>query len=141
MAIAYIALGSNLDNPTNQVLTAMDAIALIPGCKILARSSLYTTAPVGYLDQPDFINAVVKVETSLTPQGLLDALQAIEQAHHRIRVLKNGPRTLDCDILTYDNIMLNTPGLTLPHPRMYERTFVMTPLREIEPSWPTPASV
>lgn len=135
MAITFIALGSNLEDPTKQVLQAMDAIHQIPHCKVLARSSLYTTAPEGYANQPDFINAVVKVETSLTPVDLLHALQSVEQSQKRVRAFKNGPRTIDCDMLSYDDIVLNTEELILPHPRMLARDFVMKPLLEIEPQW------
>lgn len=135
MAIAFIALGSNLDDPTKQVLQAMDAIHKIPGCQLLARSSLYTTAPEGYADQPDFINAVVKVETTLSPLALLHALQSVEHDQKRIRAFKNGPRTIDCDLLTYDNLLMDTDELILPHPRMLARDFVMKPLLEIEPEW------
>lgn len=135
MPIAYIALGSNLDDPAQQVCRAMDAIHATSGCRVLARSSLYTTAPVGYIDQPDFINAVVKVSTTLTPMDLLAALQNIELEQKRVRAFKNGPRTIDCDILTYDHLVLSSEPLILPHPRMLEREFVMKPLLEIEPHW------
>jgi 2-amino-4-hydroxy-6-hydroxymethyldihydropteridine diphosphokinase len=135
MPIAYIALGSNLDDPVQQVRMAIDAITVIAGCRLIKSSSLYTTAPQGYTEQPDFINAVVKIETSLSPLALWQALQAIEQAQKRVRVFKNGPRTIDCDLLTYDTITMNTEALILPHPRMLERDFVMKPLLEIDPEW------
>lgn len=130
---AFIALGSNLDNPRAQVLSAMDAIHAIPGCCVIKRSSLYETAPVGYVDQPNFINAVVKIETNLTPLDLLHALQHIEISQGRVRTIKNGPRTIDCDLICYDDIVMKTEELTLPHPRMHERDFVLIPLKEIEP--------
>ncbi|HSO08275.1 MAG TPA: 2-amino-4-hydroxy-6-hydroxymethyldihydropteridine diphosphokinase, partial [Pelomicrobium sp.] len=101
--------------------------------RVTARSALYRTAPVGYLDQPDFINAVIAVETALPPRALLDALLAIERAHGRQREFPNAPRTLDLDILMYDHVTLHEPGLTLPHPRMHERAFVLKPLAEIAP--------
>lgn len=132
---AYIALGSNMDDPEQQVLAAMDAIASMHDCHLVKRSSLYQTAPVGYADQPDFINAVVKIETNLSPIDLLHALQKIEQAQKRVRLIKNGPRTIDCDLLIYDTLNMITDELILPHPRMYERDFVMRPLLEIEPDW------
>jgi len=132
---AYISLGSNLDNPENQVRRAIASINAIPGCAVLKCSSLYQTAPVGYLDQPDFINAVVMIETTLSPIDLLHALQQIEKDQKRMRVMKNGPRTIDCDLLTYNNIVLDSNELILPHPRMNEREFVMKPLLEIEPDW------
>jgi 2-amino-4-hydroxy-6-hydroxymethyldihydropteridine diphosphokinase len=135
MSHAYISIGSNMDNPELQVTTAMDSIHAIPGCSVIRRSSLYQTAPVGYVDQPDFVNAVVKIETSLSPLELLHALQQIEHQQKRVRTIKNGPRTIDCDLLTYNHVQVNTAELTLPHPRMYEREFVMKPLLEIEPDW------
>lgn len=131
---AFIALGSNLDNPRAQVLLAMDTIDQLPGCQVLKRSTLHETAPVGYLDQPNFINAVISIETSLSPHELLHALQNIEQAQGRVRTLKNGPRTIDLDLILYDDLTLHTEELILPHPRMHERDFVMLPLAEIHPN-------
>jgi 2-amino-4-hydroxy-6-hydroxymethyldihydropteridine diphosphokinase len=133
--VAFIALGSNLDNPRQQVLSAMDEIQTIPHCRVLRRSTLYETEPVGFLDQPQFINAVIKIETHLSPLELLHALQKIELSHGRIRTIKNGPRTLDCDLILYSDITLSSDELTLPHPRMHEREFVLQPLAEIEPTW------
>jgi 2-amino-4-hydroxy-6-hydroxymethyldihydropteridine diphosphokinase len=132
---AFIALGSNLDNPHQQVLLAMEKINNIPTCRVIKRSSLYETAPVGYIDQPNFINAVIKIETELSPLDLLHALQQIEMDQGRIRTIKNGPRTIDCDLILYSNINLESEELILPHPRMLERDFVLQPLAEIEPSW------
>jgi 2-amino-4-hydroxy-6-hydroxymethyldihydropteridine diphosphokinase len=132
---AYVALGSNLDNPRQQVLRAMDAIDKIPGCKVLKRSSLHETLPVGYADQPNFINAVIQLETNLSPVELLHALQEIEKQQGRIRTIKNGPRTLDCDLIWIDGVRINSEELILPHPRMHEREFVMKPILEIEPTW------
>ncbi len=129
---AYIALGSNLNDPEQQVLTAIDLIHALPGCMVIKRSSLHLTSPVGYLDQPDFINAVIQIKTLLPPLALLHALQRIELAQGRIRTLKNGPRTIDLDLILYEGIEMNTEELTLPHPRMHEREFVMKPLKEIE---------
>jgi len=128
---AYIALGSNLDHPHQQVLTAMDAIHAIDGCNVLKRSKLYETKPVGYLHQPDFINAVVEIETTLSPLDLLHALQQIEKNQGRVREFKNGPRTIDLDLILFGDVVMNTDELVLPHPRMHEREFVMIPLREI----------
>jgi len=128
---AYIALGSNLNNPKHQVLTAIDLIHALPDCTVTQRSSLHLTAPVGYLDQPDFINAVIKVETSLAPLELLHALQKIEIAQGRIRTIKNGPRTIDLDLILYEGVEMDSEELTLPHPRMQEREFVMGPLNEL----------
>jgi 2-amino-4-hydroxy-6-hydroxymethyldihydropteridine diphosphokinase len=132
---AFIALGSNLDSPRQQVLLAMEKINTIPGCRVIKRSSLYETAPVGYVDQPHFINAVIKIETELSPLDLLHALQQIEMDQGRTRTIKNGPRIIDCDLILYSTINMQTEELTLPHPRMLERDFVLQPLAEIEPSW------
>lgn len=139
MARAYIALGANLGEPERQVARAMDEIGALAGVRVTARSSLYRTAPVGYRDQPDFINAVIALETDLTPRALLEALLAIERGHGRERQFPNAPRTLDLDILLYDGVRLQEPGLTIPHPRMHERAFVLQPLAEIAPDLVLPA--
>lgn len=130
---AFIALGSNLDDPVAQVSAAMVALDALPQTRVLRRSSLYRTAPVGYLDQPDFINAVVQVETALAPHPLLDALLALERSRGRTREFHNAPRTLDLDLLLYDDRVLHEHGLTLPHPEMHRRAFVLQPLLEIAP--------
>ena len=132
--IAFIGLGSNLANPAEQVLQAMQAIAQLPEIHVLARSSLYRSAPVGYLDQPDFINAVVKIETTLEPLALLQILLALEQVNGRTREFQNAPRTLDLDVLLYDELQHHEHGLTVPHPQMHKRAFVLQPLMEIEPN-------
>lgn len=128
---ALIALGSNLENPVSQVRRALDELDTIPESKLLACSSLYRSAPVGKINQPDFINAVVEIETKLSPHGLLKILLEIEQNHGRVRGLPNDPRTLDLDILMYDELVCNEGDLILPHPRMHERAFVLKPLMEI----------
>ena len=130
---AAIALGSNLDDPEAHVRRAMAEIDALPATRVLARSSLFRTAPVGYTDQPDFINACVLVETSLAPRTLLDQLLALEKRHGRVREIPNGPRTLDLDIVLYGDARIEEPGLCIPHPRARERAFVMDPLREV---WP-----
>jgi len=130
---AAIALGSNLDDPEAQVRRGFDEIASVERTRLLARSRLYRTAPVGYADQPDFVNACALVETSLPPRALLDALLAIEQRHGRVREMRNGPRTLDLDIIVYGDRVIDEPGLIIPHPRAHERAFVMQPLLEV---WP-----
>jgi 2-amino-4-hydroxy-6-hydroxymethyldihydropteridine diphosphokinase len=130
---AFVALGSNLDDPRRQVLQAMDELKALPGTRVRRCSSLYRTAPVGEPDQPDFINAVVQIETALDPLEVLDALLAIERRHGRVRSRRNAPRTLDLDLLLYDDRTIDTPGLQLPHPRMHERAFVLLPLAEIAP--------
>ena len=136
---AAIALGSNLDHPEAHVARGFDDIAALPQTKVLARSSLYRTKPVGYADQPDFVNACALVETSLAPRALLDGLLAIEQAHGRKRGIPNGPRTLDLDIVLYGDRVIREPELTIPHPRAQEREFVMKPLREVWPDAVFPA--
>lgn len=132
-AIAFVALGSNLDAPREQVARGMLEIGALPETRLVKRSSLYRTAPVGFLEQPDFINAVVMVETALAPHALLDGLLAIERRHGRVREFTNAPRTLDLDVLLYGDLVLHEHGLTLPHPRMHERAFVLQPLAEIAP--------
>lgn len=131
--VAFVALGSNLDSPREQVLGAMTEIAALPGTRLVRRSSLYRSAPVGNPDQPDFVNAVVQVETQLRPEQLLHALLAIERRHGRVRSAPNAPRSLDLDVLLYDQQSVAAPGLHLPHPRMHERAFVLQPLAEIAP--------
>jgi 2-amino-4-hydroxy-6-hydroxymethyldihydropteridine diphosphokinase len=130
---AFIGLGSNLADPASQVLQAMQSIDRLPNTRVIARSSLYRSAPVGYLEQPDFINAVVQVETALAPFALLQALLALEQENGRTREFQNAPRTLDLDVLLYDNLQHHEHGLTVPHPQMHKRAFVLQPLLEIAP--------
>jgi len=130
---AFIALGSNLQNPQAQVERALQTIANTAKIKLIKASSLYKTAPVGYENQPDFINAVAEIETDLSPVALLQKLLEIETQHGRERLFPNAPRILDLDVLLYEGIATNTPELTLPHPRMHLRGFVMLPLAEIAP--------
>ena len=131
--LAYIALGANLDDPQATVRRAMQALGELPDSCLVAASSLYRTAPVGLAGQPDFINAVAAVETGLAADVLLDALLAIEEHFGRIRAEKNGPRTLDLDLLLYDAEVRDTPRLHLPHPRLHLRAFVLAPLAEVAP--------
>lgn len=133
MSVAYVALGSNLQQPQVQVSQALRELDQLPQTRVTARSSLYRTAPVGYDNQPDFINAVARVETTLAPLVLLRALLALEDSHGRERPFPNAPRVLDLDLLLYDDVHMQTPELTLPHPRMQDRGFVMLPLAEIAP--------
>ena len=128
---AYIALGSNLRDPVAQVTSGIEALAMLPDSRLALISSLYKTAPVGYLDQPEFVNAVAMIETALAPRALLDELLAIERRHGRVRDVPNGPRTLDLDILLYDDAPYSDSELTIPHPRLHERAFVLVPLAEI----------
>lgn len=130
---AFVGLGSNLDDPERQIETALGALDALPSTRVVRRSRRYRTEPVGYADQPDFVNAVAELETALEPQALLHAMLALEQAHRRVRGRRNGPRTLDLDLLLYDERELDEPGLVLPHPRMHERAFVLVPLHEIAP--------
>lgn len=132
---AVIALGSNLQNPASQVRAALQAVGGHPAIRINKISSLYVTAPVGYDNQPDFINAVCAVETSLGAEELLVELNRIEAAFGRERSFRNAPRTLDLDIIDFDGRSSNDPHLTLPHPRAHERGFVMLPLAEILPAF------
>ena len=135
---AFIALGSNLAEPEVQVNQAFAALAQLPQTRLLAQSSLYRSAPVGYAEQADFINAVAHIETRLTAHDLLQSLLGIERTFGRVRDFRNAPRTLDLDLLLYADLMFHEPGLTLPHPRMHERAFVLLPLVEIAPECEIP---
>lgn len=137
---AFIALGSNLDDPPAQIRRALRALAALPGTRVVRRSSLYRNPPAGYLDQPEFVNAVARIETRLAPRELLDQLLAIEQRQGRVRDLPDGPRTLDLDILLYGGRSVRSRGLTIPHPRILERAFVLVPLAEIAPGAMVPGS-
>jgi 2-amino-4-hydroxy-6-hydroxymethyldihydropteridine diphosphokinase len=130
---ATIGLGANLDDPAAQVEYALAELDRLPETRLIARSALYASAPVGYVDQPDFVNAVAQVETGLAPRTLLEALFDIEHRHGRARSFRNAPRTLDLDLLLYGGACFHEEGLTLPHPRMTERAFVLVPLVEIAP--------
>lgn len=131
--VAFVGLGSNLADPAAQVSQALDALNGLPQTRVLRRSSLYRSAPVGYLEQPDFVNAVAQLETELAPRALLDALLALEHECGRTREFRNAPRTLDLDVLLYDDLVHHEHGLTVPHPQMHLRAFVLQPLLEIAP--------
>ena len=133
MTLAYVGIGSNLDEPKSHVCLAFEDLAAIQGTSVLKRSSLYRSAPVGYADQPDFVNAVAEIETSLPASRLLAELKGIETRHGRRRSFRNAPRPLDLDILLYGEVTMNLAHLTLPHPRMHERAFVLKPLYEVAP--------
>jgi len=137
-ARAYIGLGANLGKPAATVAAALEALAKIPSTTLAARSSLYATTPLD-AGGPDYCNAVAALDTSLSPLELLHALQAIELAHGRERSYRNAPRTLDLDLLLYGDTVLRQPELTLPHPRLQERAFVLVPLLEIAPDIVLPA--
>ena len=130
---AFIALGSNLDDPALHIRWAFDELARLPSSRLLTHSSLYRSGPVGLLNQPDFINAVAQIETALGPHDLLNALLEIEHGHGRVRESPNAPRTLDLDILMYGDLQCDERCLILPHPRMHQRAFVLQPLLEIAP--------
>lgn len=129
----YIGIGSNLDDPASQVRRGFEELARLPATRLLEHSSLYHSAPVGRLDQPDFINAVARIQTALPPHELLGLLLEIEQRHGRVREYPDAPRTLDLDLLLYDQLQWNDSRLILPHPRMHLRAFVLQPLLEIAP--------
>lgn len=139
MTEAFIALGSNLGDARAQVLHAFDALAGLPGTQLLSRSPLYLTPPWGVLDQPPFVNAVARVDTTLTPHALLDALLGIERAAGRVRDGERwGPRTLDLDVLHMGAMVLSDERLSLPHPRIHERAFVLLPLHDLAPDLDLP---
>lgn len=133
MSLAYIALGANLDQPQAQLRAALLALDELPEVRLLRSSSFYRTTPVGVEGQPDFINAVCAVETALAPEALLDVLQALETRFGRRRDYRYAPRTLDLDLLLHDAQSIDTPRLSLPHPRMHLRAFTLVPLAEIAP--------
>jgi len=133
VTLAYIGIGSNLDEPQAQVESALKELAGLPRTRLSARSSLYRSAPLGYAAQPDFINTVAEVDTELGAHELLAELQRIEARHGRRRNFANAPRTLDLDLLLYGDARINEPPLGVPHPRMHERAFVLRPLVEIAP--------
>lgn len=138
MPIAFIGLGSNLENPREQVLSAMSEMNLLAQTQVIQVSRLYQSKAVGP-EQPDYINAVAALQTELIPIQLLDALQSIEQAHHRVRKEHWGPRTLDLDLLLYGDETIDLPRLKVPHPFLSQRNFVLIPLADIEPHLTLPS--
>lgn len=132
-SLVMIGLGSNMRDPVWQIRTALREIDDLEGCSLLRVSSLYESAPVGGVEQPAFINAVAEIETTLSPQVLIAGLLAIERSHDRVRSVKNGPRTLDLDILVFNDWQLDGVDLVTPHPRAHERAFVLLPLLELAP--------
>ncbi len=130
---AWIGLGSNLDDPLARVARALDELDRLPLTRRIAASSRYASRPQGPQDQPDFINAVACLETRLSPLALLDQLQALEQRHRRVRARRWGPRTLDLDLLLFDDDVLALPRLRVPHPEMARRAFVLAPLLSLAP--------
>ena len=131
MISCYIGLGSNLNQPADQLRAACACLQAIPKSNLICVSSVYRTSPVGKLDQPDFLNAAVKLDTELTVLSLFDSLQEIEKIQGRIRTERWGARNIDIDILLFGDKTLSNPRLTVPHPRLHLRMFVLTPLTEI----------
>jgi len=133
LANAYIGLGSNLGDREATLRAAIESLRTLAGTRLQATSGLYETSPVGGPPQPDYVNAVALIDTDLSPEELLKELHRIELESGRERGERWGPRTLDLDILLYDDMILETPELTIPHPRMHLRRFVLEPLAEIAP--------
>ena len=133
MTTVYIGLGSNLDNPIEQVRKAVSELSNIQDTALNRVSSLYGSEPVGPRDQPEYVNAVVEMETELEPEQLLIELFSIEDRHRRKRLRQWGPRTLDLDLLLYGDLIMKSDALTIPHPEMHKRSFVLFPLLEIAP--------
>ena len=127
----YLGLGSNLDDPVQQLLSASEEIASLEGVEVVKRSPLYSSQPVGPQNQPDFVNAVLHIKTCLSPLDLLKQLQAVENQHARVRLQRWGARTLDLDLLLYGNQIISLPDLVVPHPEMANRAFVLYPLADI----------
>jgi 2-amino-4-hydroxy-6-hydroxymethyldihydropteridine diphosphokinase len=140
MARAYVALGSNLGDREKTIRGAIAELAASPSVEVVAVSSLVETEPVGYLDQPRFLNGAAALETGLPPRKLLDLLLAVERLFGRVRegVAAQGPRTLDLDLLLYEDLEIDEEGLQIPHPRLHERSFVLGPLVELDPAIQVP---
>ena len=133
MIEVFVAIGSNLADPLGQARRAIAALATLPESELLQTSHLYGSRPMGPADQPDYINAVARLRTTLSPLALLHAVQGLEQQAGRERSYRNAPRTLDLDVLLYSGVSQQTAELELPHPRMTQRAFVLVPLAEIDP--------
>jgi 2-amino-4-hydroxy-6-hydroxymethyldihydropteridine diphosphokinase len=133
MTVAYVGLGSNMGDSRKIIAEALRELDAVPRTSVTARSPLYRSAPIGYEQQADFLNAVARLRTGLTPGELLAALIEIEERHGRSRSFANAPRTLDLDLLLHGETVLESERLTLPHPRMHERAFVLRPLLDIAP--------
>jgi len=139
-SMSAIALGSNLGNSLETLKAAIATLAKTPGIMVKARSHWYQTTAIALLPQPDYLNGCVILQTTHPPVVLLNTLLEIEQQFGRVRRERNDPRTLDLDLLLFDDIVLNEPELQIPHPRMVERAFVLVPLAEIAPNWIEPIS-
>ena len=140
MARAHVALGANLGDREATIRAALADLEAAEGVRVVAVSTLRETEPVGYLDQPPFLNGAAELETSLEPRALLELLLALERRFGRERegVPPQGPRTLDLDLLLVESAEIDEPGLTIPHPRLHERAFVLEPLAELDPSLEVP---
>lgn len=136
--VAFVGLGSNLQDPAAQLQRTIAALGRLPETQLLRASRLYRTPPWGLLEQPEFVNAVVELSTTLGARDLLEALHALERAAGRAREQRWGPRVLDLDLLLYDALQLDEPGLHLPHPHLHERAFVLVPLAELAPALRVP---
>jgi 2-amino-4-hydroxy-6-hydroxymethyldihydropteridine diphosphokinase len=134
----FLGLGANLAQPEQQILTAIETLRQSVDVKLVRSSRLFGSSPMGPKDQPDYVNAVVEIETELAPLALLDFCQLIEQAHHRERGVRWGARTLDIDILSVDDLVIQSERLTLPHPGIASRDFVLLPWRDIAPDYIIP---
>ncbi len=132
-AKAYLGLGSNLGDRRANILSAIERLNGLRGVTVLRAASLYESAPVGFTDQPRFLNTAIEIETAMPPLELLAAAQSVEQDLGRVRTVRWGPRTIDIDILLYDGVTMDDPALTIPHPRITERAFVLLPLAELIP--------
>jgi 2-amino-4-hydroxy-6-hydroxymethyldihydropteridine diphosphokinase len=136
----YIGIGSNLSEPRRQVERAIDELTQLPDTRLLASSRLYRSAPLGPVEQPDYINAVAALDSDLDAHALLDELLRIELAHGRVRGERWGPRTIDLDLLLYGDEVINDDRLTVPHPGLRQRNFVLYPLRDIAPDLVIPGN-
>ncbi len=134
MTIIFVALGSNLDDPHKQIMAGIEKLRVLKESQLIGISRIWQSAPQGYLHQPDFCNGAVKIQTKLTAHEILKELQYIEKHHGRQRILVNGPRTLDLDLILYGDHVIQTPDLIVPHPRLAERLFVLRPLQDLQPN-------
>jgi 2-amino-4-hydroxy-6-hydroxymethyldihydropteridine diphosphokinase len=135
---AYVGLGANLGNPEASIHRALELLAQTPGIRLAGVSTLRWTEPVGFKDQPRFLNGAAALDTELSARALLDRLLEVEQELGRVRGVPNGPRTIDLDLLLYDQVELKLAGLELPHPRLHLRCFALTPLHELDPDLTVP---
>ena len=131
MSIAFIGIGTNMGDRALNIRNALNSLKLLPNTSVEAVSNIYETEPWGFKEQSNFLNGVIKLSTELSPRALLGAFLGIEAAFGRVREIKNGPRVLDLDLLIYDDVIMNSPELTLPHPFILEREFVLKPLIEL----------